>query len=71
MNPPFSEGRAEQHLDAAVSVLDLKGKIVALVTTSTAEKYKNDGVIKRVTPIAPSEFKGVSVDLAIIEMLRV
>ena len=68
MNPPFSEGRAEQHLNAAVSLLTAEGKLVALVTLPTAERYKAHGMTKKVTAISKQDFKGVSVDLAILEL---
>ncbi|APE04082.1 hypothetical protein BM526_19125 (plasmid) [Alteromonas mediterranea] len=70
MNPPFSEGRAVHHLDAAISLLADKGKIVGLVTLPVANNYYAEGMSKQITPVAQKEFKGVSVDLAIIELSK-
>ena len=68
MNPPFSEGRSREHLEAAVSILDSNGRIVALVTESVAERFNPKGFDKKIEVLDANEFKGVSVDLAILTL---
>jgi len=70
MNPPFSEGRSMLHLDSAVSICDNKARIVALVTQSVAKRFSPKGFTKEIEIIEAHEFKGVSVELAILTLER-
>lgn len=67
MNPPFSMGRAYEHIMAASELLVKNGVLVALVPSATAAKFKAQ--MKQnveVLPVNAEEFSGVSIDLAIV-----
>ena len=71
MNPPFSLGRAEMHVTAALSLLKAGGILVSLVPTSVAEKIKRkEGLGVDVESVPRDEFKGVSVSLSIITIRK-
>lgn len=67
MNPPFSMGRAYEHIMAASELLVKNGVLVALLPSATAAKFKAQ--MKQnveVIPVNSEEFSGVSIDLAIV-----
>lgn len=68
MNPPYSIGRSTAHLEAAFSLLDNKGMLVALVTEAVARKFVAPGFEKEIEVVSYEEFKGVSVDLCIMTL---
>ena len=68
MNPPFSIGRAYEHVMAATELLDENGRLVALLPSATAEKFKasmTGGV--EIIPVEGNEFPGVSIDMSIVK----
>lgn len=67
MNPPFSMGRAYDHVLAACELLMPHGVLVALVPSATAAKFKAQ-MLKNVEifPVDAEEFAGVSIDLCIV-----
>ena len=67
MNPPFSLGRAYEHLCAAAEMLNEHGRLVSLVPSAAAAKFKDamlSGV--EVFPVGKEQFPGVSIDLSIV-----
>ena len=67
MNPPFSLGRAELHVLAAMKLLSKGGTLVALLPLSVATKINTEYNHRfEVEQLEPGEFKGVSIELAII-----
>ena len=68
MNPPFSQGRSTMHLEAAIKLLKRNGTLVALVTYATARKIKAIGFHKEIEMVDASDFKGVSIELAIVTL---
>ncbi|WP_445766789.1 DUF4942 domain-containing protein [Rheinheimera sp.] len=70
MNPPFSQGRAYEHICAAMKLLELMGVLVALAPASCARKIEAETPGCEVLSIDPSEFPGVSIDLSIVKVRK-
>lgn len=69
MNPPFSLGRALLHVQAALSVLDEYGTLVALVPYSLKNKLSlPPSRVASFEAIEGNEFKGVRIELAIMQI---
>lgn len=68
MNPPFSQGRHEQHLHAAMRLLSQKGKLVAILPLTAKNKPELDGFAYKWSDPIYNAFKGVSVDIVILEV---
>ena len=70
MNPPFSQGRALSHVKKACDLLDKDGILTAIVPTTTVSKLKDLRFSVETTPIQGDEFKGVSIDMCIVKMIK-
>lgn len=70
MNPPFSHGRAENHLRAAGALLKKGGVLTAVVPASLQNKPEMAGFRYEWRNIDRGEFPGVSIDLAMVRMVR-
>lgn len=72
MNPPFSLGRAEAHVEAALTLLDNNGTLVALVPSAVANKLANThtGMKVDIEPLSQDAFRGVSIELSIMTIIN-
>lgn len=66
MNPPFSEGRALAHLQAAAALLKTDGRIVAILPASMKGKDVLPGRAITWSDVYAGEFAGTSVSVAIM-----
>lgn len=66
MNPPFSDGRAKAHVEAAAKLLTAGGRIVAVLPASMREKYGPDGMSVTWSREYAGEFAGTGVSVAIM-----
>ncbi len=66
MNPPFSEGRAKLHLEAAYGLLKSGGRLVAILPSSFEGKQLVDGGSMVFSQIYANEFEGTSVNVVIV-----
>ena len=66
MNPPFSEGRWQAHLEHAASMLKLGGRLVAVLPASAKGKELLPGLTHEWTQIYSNEFSGTSVSVVIL-----
>ena len=64
MNPPFSEGRARTHTNAAISLLKPGGRVVSILPASNKGK-DFPGVTCDWSPVYEREFAGTSVSVVI------
>lgn len=70
MNPPFSEGRWQAHLQHAASLLQDSGKLVAILPSSARGKQVLDGFDLEWSPVYSNEFAGTSVSVVILVATR-
>lgn len=70
MNPPFSEGRAKAHLEAAASLVKQGGRIVAVLPASMRNKTELTGFDVDWSRVIENEFAGTSVSVAILRGVR-
>ena len=70
MNPPFSQGRHEQHLHAAMNLLTNTGELVAILPVSAKNKAELDGFSYNWGDSIAGAFKGVSVDVCLLKVSR-
>lgn len=68
MNPPFSDGRWQDHVEHAAKLLNSGGKLVAIVPVSAWDKYHLDGYHIEWMSKHEGAFSGTSVSVA---MMRV
>ena len=68
MNPPFSDGRWQAHVEHAAGVLADCGVLVAIVPSSANEKFKIPGFVIEWLGVYDDCFAGTSVSVA---MMRV
>lgn len=68
MNPPFSLGRAFEHVSAAAKLLESNGVLVALVPEACSRKLKALFPELEVTQVKREEFPGVSIELTIVRL---
>lgn len=66
MNPPFSEGRWQAHLQHAASMLADDGRLVAILPASAKGKPVLDGFDLQWSAVYSNEFKGTSVSVVIL-----
>lgn len=66
MNPPYSEGRWKAHLEAASSLLDKNGKLVAVLPASVKGKELIKGFKHNYSKVYSNEFSGTSIDTVIL-----
>jgi predicted RNA methylase len=70
MNPPFSEGRALAHLQAAAALLKPAGRIVAVLPASFKDKDVLPGFDVRWSDVYSGEFAGTGVSVVICKAER-
>lgn len=68
MNPPFSQGRAEAHVQAAAKLLKRGGRLVAILPASMRGAAVVDGLPARWSEVFANEFAGTSVAVAVCVM---
>lgn len=66
MNPPFSDGRWQAHVEAAASLLMDGGRLVAVVPSSARNKYTLPGLECAWSRVYDNEFAGTSVSVVIL-----
>src|SRR5690606_32014413 len=67
MNPPFSEGRWQAHIQHAASLLADGGRLVAILPASAKGKDVLPGFDLTWSPIYDNEFAGTSVSVVILK----
>ncbi len=70
MNPPFSEGRAQAHLEAAAGLVKEGGRIVAILPASMQGKALLSGWAHAWSQTYAGEFAGTSVAVSILTAER-
>jgi hypothetical protein len=70
MNPPFSEGRARIHVEAAAMLLAPGGRLVAIVPASHREKIALSGCSLEWSEVIEGAFPGVSVAVVILVAVK-
>lgn len=70
MNPPFSEGRWQAHLQHAASMLATDGRLVAILPASAKGKPVLEGFDLQWSAIMENQFAGTSVDVVILAAQR-
>lgn len=68
MNPPFSDGRWQAHVEHAAKLLNGDGKLVAIVPVSAWNKYRLDGYDIEWLSKHDGAFSGTSVSVAIMRI---
>ena len=68
MNPPFSQGRAAAHVQAAAKLLKAGGRLVAILPASMRGAAVVDGLSARWSEVFANEFAGTSVAVAVCVM---
>lgn len=66
MNPPFSEGRAQAHLEAAARLINSGGRLVAILPASMRGKCLLPGWDHTWSEVYSGEFAGTGVSVAIL-----
>ncbi|WP_211168229.1 class I SAM-dependent methyltransferase [Azoarcus indigens] len=70
MNPPFSEGRWQAHIEHAAGLLAAGGRLVAILPASARNKDVLPGWACEWSKIYANEFAGTSVDVVILVARR-
>ena len=70
MNPPFSEGRWQAHLQHAASMLATDGRLVAILPASAKGKPVLEGFDHQYSAVLENQFAGTSVDVVILAAQR-
>lgn len=70
MNPPFSEGRWQAHLQHAATMLYPGGRLVAILPASAKGKPVLDGFDLEWSTVMQNQFAGTSVDVVILTATR-
>ncbi|HAB02480.1 MAG TPA: restriction endonuclease subunit M [Pseudomonas sp.] len=70
MNPPFSEGRWQAHLQHAAGLLSDDGRLVAILPSSAKGKDLLPGFTHEWSPSYANEFAGTSVSVVILAAQR-
>jgi hypothetical protein len=70
LNPPFSEGRAKLHTEAAAALLNPVGRLVAILPASHKGKDLLPGMTCEWSPIYEREFAGTSVAVTMLKATR-
>lgn len=66
MNPPFSEGRWQAHLEHAATMLAAGGRLVAILPASAKGKDVLPGLACEWSKVFENEFAGTSIDVVIL-----
>lgn len=70
MNPPFSEGRWQAHLQHAAGMLAKDGRLVAILPASARGKTVLEGFDHQYSAVMENQFAGTSVDVVILAAQR-
>lgn len=70
MNPPFSDGRASAHTEAAAALVKPGGRLVAILPSGHANRFTLPGFDCSYTPPIENAFPGVSVAVVILTAVR-
>jgi hypothetical protein len=70
MNPPFSNGRAVEHVRHAASMMSSDGRLVAIMPASYKGKTVVDGWAHEWSQVYADEFNGTGVSVAILVLMR-
>jgi hypothetical protein len=70
MNPPFSEGRAQSHLEAAYSLVKEGGILVAILPAGMRGKTVLKSCDLNWSPIYNDEFQGTSISVVILKVQK-
>ena len=70
MNPPFSMGRADQHLTAASKLLKVGGVLTAILPTGMKSKPEMPGFRYEWSEEKKGEFPGVSIPVVMLKLTR-
>lgn len=70
MNPPFSDGRAIRHLEAAAECLKPKGILVAILPSSFKDKTFMTGYSVQYSDIKKNMFVDASVNVVLMKIIR-
>jgi hypothetical protein len=70
MNPPFSEGRAQAHVEAAAKLVKQGGRLVAILPTGMRNKLTLPGFDTTWSSQYDNEFAGASVSVVIMVGVR-
>lgn len=70
MNPPFSEGRAVDHVVAASLLVKPAGRLIAILPASMRGKEPLKGFSHAWSPVYAGEFAGTGVAVAILTAIR-
>lgn len=70
MNPPFSEGRWQSHLEGAAKMLRKGGRLVAVLPASASGKTLIDGYVHKYSNPHSNLFSGASVTVVILTLDR-
>lgn len=66
MNPPYSEGRWQAHIEHAASMLELGGRLIAVLPASAKGKNVLPGLNHEWSQVYSNEFAGTSVSVVIL-----
>lgn len=66
MNPPYSEGRWQAHIEQAANMLSKGGRLVAILPASSIGKDVLPGLSCKWSKVFSNEFAGTSVSVAIL-----
>ncbi|PYA59358.1 restriction endonuclease subunit M [Serratia marcescens] len=70
MNPPFSEGRAKAHVEAAASLVNVGGRLVAILPSGMQKKDILPGWSCSWSGLIDNEFDGTSVSVVLLKADR-
>lgn len=70
MNPPFSEGRAEQHLQAAAELLTSTGRLTAILPVSMKHRPEMKGFHYEWSDPIENAFEGTGVTVIMLKLTR-
>ena len=71
MNPPFSQGRAKLHVEAAMEKLKTGGVLVAIVPPSMMEKLNDSRFTYEWSEVKERQFVGTGVSVVMVRVVRV
>ena len=70
MNPPFSLGRVDRHIDTALDLLKVNGVLVAIVPTTLKSRLKKDGFHIEWGPEIKDAFEKAAVTVRMMKVIR-
>lgn len=70
MNPPFSDGRALEHLKHATTMLEDDGRLVCILPASNENKQLITGFKHEYSEIYSNMFKGTGVSIVILKLTK-